>query len=237
MKGVERQLGRGGVRAGVTLVELLIALALMVAVAGLALPNMFSILARSTAEEGRRQALAALASARAEAIGAGEPVRVMAEPVGGGGADGDRASRGWRLRAVALEPEGEPGAGGQSAWLDDEDRWRPETVAALPAGWIVLASEAGGAIGGPMGGPEAVEPVELVTFLPDGGAIAPLSPVRFGAGDQRFALKVDRWSGRATLAIDRGEIDDADIEAGEMDRAASGDDEFGAGEFEEDPQW
>lgn len=233
---------RAGCRGGMTLVELLIALTLMVAVAGLALPNMFSILARSTAEEGRRQALAALASARAEAIGAGEPVRVVAE----------RREDGWRLRAEAVQAEGETagarGAGGMPG--DLEELWRPETVALLPRGWVALAPGGGGAgegVGDPGAGRgsggaqpvEAVEPVELVMFLPDGGAIRPAERPRFaagmGAGARQFALKVDRWSGRATLEEqarggrgggDEPEEDEADDEGEDRGGAGGGGGEF-----------
>jgi prepilin-type N-terminal cleavage/methylation domain-containing protein len=220
MEGLGRQLRRA--RAGMTLVELLIALALMVAVAGLALPNMFAILARSTAEEGRRQALGALAGARAEAIGAGEPVRVIAEPYAGG----------WRLRAQSLAPE----RNGRGAPEELEEGWTPETMAALPSGWIALAAQSAGASVAAAELIEAVEPVEVVTFLPDGGAMAPAERARFAAGERRFSLKVDRWSGRATLQTEpAGGSEDADEAEEESRRDDDESDEWGDGA--EGPQW
>lgn len=234
MDGSGGQLRHGGARAGMTLVELLIALALMVAVAGLALPNMFAILGRSTAEEGRRQSLGALAGARAEAIGAGEPVRVMAEPAEGAGGARGGGGGGWRLRARAIAPDG-----GELASAGPEaEGWAPESAAVLPAGWIVLAApEAGatGATGGDAAPVEAVEPVELVIFLPDGGALAPAEGVQFAAGERRFSLTFDRWSGRAALTAERtGEAEEeAGNEAGREGDAGAESEEWG----EEDPQW
>jgi len=113
-------------------------------------------------------------------------------------------------------------------------------VAVLPAGWIVLAApEPGaGAAGAAEAEPvEAVEPVELVIFLPDGGALAPSDSVRFAAGERRFSLTVDRWSGRAALTAEQpGEL--AEEPPGEAGRHRDGGGESGDWRTgEEEPQW
>ena len=180
-------------RAGMTLVELMIALALLVAVASLALPNMFAILSRSASAEGRRQALGALASARAEAMGRGRPMRVTAEPT----------ARGWQIRAVEITP-------GEDALVEDTPR--PVVLGSLPPQWVVL--EAGPAVAGAeVELVEAVEAVELITFLPDGGALAPEMAPTLAAASQRFVVHVDRWSGRASIEPVRPESDLASEDA------------------------
>jgi hypothetical protein len=52
-----------------------------------------------------------------------------------------------------------------------------------------------------------------VTFLPDGSALAPAAPARFGVGKRRFLLRIDRWSGRPSL--DAVSAIDADEGAGD----------------------
>ncbi|MFG0285631.1 MAG: Tfp pilus assembly protein FimT/FimU [Phycisphaerales bacterium JB039] len=169
-------------RAGMTLVELMIALALLVAVASLALPNMFAILARSASAEGQRQAAGALAAARAEAMGRGRPMRITAAPT----------DRGWQIRATEVAPPA------VDAFAESEAPAAPIVLGLLPAQWRVL-EPAEAVAGSDFDQIEALEPVELATFLPDGGALAPQPPPTLAAGSQLFQVRLDRWSGRATI--------------------------------------
>ena len=96
---------RGGRCAGFTITEILISLTLLLLVLGLVLPNMLARLAGSAAEEGRRQALSALAGARADAMRDGATLLVFQ----GRGQDQQAFHQGFWDGSDVQEILGDPG--------------------------------------------------------------------------------------------------------------------------------
>lgn len=197
---------------GLTLLELLIALALLAALGALVLPSLAGRIAAATADAAAEELAAAAGMARAHALSVGGAVALVA-------AVSPRAEReGWR------------GSGDHALWLYadgvSDDALRPEgddaapdrAEEALSAGARFLAElprgcslghslpERGGAGDWAVGEAAAAHGVEetppivrLAVFLPDGSPLRP-RPVYLGArGGRVFRLDLGPHSGRATV--------------------------------------
>lgn len=93
---IEASLGRSVRQRGFTVVELLVAVAVLALLVGVALPNLRGILVRNTVSAHTNDLLAALRLARAEAVKRGQAVQVLAS--------GGNFTNGW---AVIVVPTGE----------------------------------------------------------------------------------------------------------------------------------
>lgn len=189
-------------RRGLTLVEVLVALALVLALMALALPAVEGRLAEARFDAALRQTEAAMMVARAEAQRQGKPIRLVARPVRGG-------ELGLFMEAVdPATAAGDPGDSGAAGAA-------PATGAAAQSGvaWAVLpakvtvsetpppeAGETGGAATEisvePKGAPPS--PVTLAVFFADGSATSH-GLVYITGGDQTVSVRVNRWTGAAAI--------------------------------------
>lgn len=169
-------------RGGFTLLELIVVIVLLVALAGLALPGLFARLAGSTVEAVRTRLEAAGAICRADAQRSGEVVEMSA-----------RQERGAVvIRSRAVNPaRTDPAAG--------------EVLLELPPGYAVTATPPGRATIANQDGPIETSPLGavaglvLAVFQPDGSGTLPGE--RFVVvGGTVLELHLTRWSGRMTLA-------------------------------------
>lgn len=197
-------------RRGLTLVEVLAALALLVLLSALAMPALSGRLEESRFEAGKRQVEAAVMVCRAEALRQGRALRLVVRPMGRGefGLFMERVSAGEALAAAGREVQDSPGGGEESGVAPEDERGDLPTPV-----WSVLPGKVGvsgrppetGESDGEWGEPEGVaiadesappplEDVTIAVFFPDGSAVS-AGPVYITAGTLAAAGTVNRWTG------------------------------------------
>ncbi|MHC4142412.1 MAG: prepilin-type N-terminal cleavage/methylation domain-containing protein [Planctomycetota bacterium] len=207
-------------RRGVTLLELLLAIALLLALAGLVLPALFDRLTERAFESSAEIVRSQLLLARAHAQATGEPIEVLFET------DPSRvAARRFDVGLVDLGPEGD--ARGEENLTDEpfevtslDDEQAPETLR-VPEPWAErvladgvwiadrsgLAEEGSGGFGAEAGfraagddrieieGDETPRTIRLALFMPDGSAVL-AEPVWIrDEHGRRGLLTVNHWTG------------------------------------------
>lgn len=185
----------GRARAALTLIEVMVALAVMAALAAVVLPAALSrVREASVAEVGERLG-SALVQACVEAQRRGEVLEVVVLP-----------GRGGEVEVLLRRLEGES---------DDEQPWiGDEPLATLPAGVRVMQGGAEGAARGaePGGG------VVLGIVLPDGTVEAAGAPVVLEDADRRrHEVRVSRWDAKVTVAT----LTDPEAGAGGLEELSS----------------
>lgn len=211
-------------RRALTLLELLMAVALLVALASLVMPMVFGRLAATEASEAPSQLVASIVQARAQAARTGEPVRVIAKT----GEDGVvrivhepvRASVDSESAFVDLpttpdggmtarEPIDSPKADGAYVDLTLPKGCRIVSVASLEDQPVASGGAPADAIE-PVDDEGAVEPSEraLAILLPDGGAIAGERLALRTPNGLAYELSLDRWGYGAKL--ERWQAEDLD---------------------------
>ena len=229
-------------RRGLTLLETLIAIGLVLALAALSFPALIGLLDQRRFDGAGDQLGELLRLARAHAQATGEPVEVLYEP----------EPRVVRARVFRLDDaaSGTDPADDELPLFDAEDAPTPETV--IPDGWahrvlpdgVHLArrppaaddvetgwSELDDRAPDPVRLPSEDPPFRLAVFLPDGSALLG-RPAWVHDGEGRLArLSVDGWTGLATIQDAPPVTEEPGIDA-EMDDPLVPDDE----DFEpEDP--
>ena len=207
-------------RRGVTLLELLLAIVLLLALAGLVLPALFDRLTERAFESSAEIVRCQLLLARAHAQATGEPIEVLFE------SDPPRVAA-RRFDVGLVDPEPGRGAPGEENLSDEpfgvtslDDEQAPETRRipepwadrALADGvWIAkrwgLAEEGSGGLGAATGiwaardealeikADETPRTIRLALFMPDGSAVL-AEPVWIrGAHGRRGRLTVNHWTG------------------------------------------
>ena len=207
-------------RRGVTLLELLLAIALLLALAGLVLPALFDRLTERAFESSAEIVRSQLLLARAYAQATGEPIEVLFE------SDPPRVAA-RRFDVGLVDPERGGEAPGEENLRDEpfgvtslDDEQAPETLR-IPEPWAdrVLADgvwiadrsgfaeEGTGGLGAATGiraaggeeleikGDETLRTIRLALFMPDGSAVL-AEPVWIrGAHGRRGRLTVNHWTG------------------------------------------
>lgn len=194
-------------RSGLTLLELLIALALMAALVGTVLPMVANRAEPMQFEETLRHVKSAVEWCRADARRGGEPVELVAMV--------DASGRTLLVGVIFGGEEGASRAGvaASSAGTEAERVEAPRrTYLELPAGYRLTRGELDRAVEELAGSEDAFLPppvdevieeedrrVTVAIFLPDGGAIVG-EPVRLeGRRGMRAMLRVNPWTGSATI--------------------------------------
>lgn len=176
--------GRCAERDGFTLLEVVIALALLVAVSAVTLPMLFGRSGRTAWGEARARIESGVHLAQANARLEGRPFRVEADP-------GDPCV--LRLAPVPEVDASEWGAGAEAS--SGERRF----LAALPEACELSAgSETDGDAEG-ASAPKAADGAVLIGWvLPDGGFVqAP--DARLTLDERTATVTIERWTGRVTL--------------------------------------
>jgi Tfp pilus assembly protein FimT len=195
-------------RRGVTILELLVVIGLLLALASVALPIVVTRAAGSALPEAQQQVEAALMLARADAQRDSAPVRVRARACAQGGME---------LVAETVElRQGGTDRGAASADADGSDpvsgsdeRTRLSAVYTLPRG-IVLSDSVKSAdavahqpLAEPVTGGAAAAAsndwVLLAVFLPSGEAIRPGPRYLIDERGRAAELVVEPWSGRLSI--------------------------------------
>lgn len=184
-----------------TLIELVIALAVVLAIMSLVMPGVYARLIASRGQEARRMIDSSVIAARAAAARTGDPVRVMTRHR----ADGIVDIVHVRLRergsddalAGALDPEMVDDA---SAMLDDEQRRDAEIDLSLPTGCRVSALstlESYGSVEAMVEDEQLVGESDLTVaiLMPDGSAMPGRSLVLITPRGFAHRLSVREWSG------------------------------------------
>lgn len=209
-----------------TVLELLVVTALLVAIASIVVPSVIDRASRFEIADAAQRVAAAIEAARAEAITAAHPVRVIAIERSGRVWVEMRAVEPGQLGIVAAEAaSGELDPLGESPRSQESDLEAPalwaERLADLPRGlavtarlpaWFPAWGEAGlddpaEPLPSDPWGSSSPEPITLALFLPDGSAVA-LGP--------RYLVR------SADLASDSAAPERASFEAGDMPDAATG---------------
>jgi prepilin-type N-terminal cleavage/methylation domain-containing protein len=194
-------------RQAFTLLELLVALALLVVVTGLALPALVGRMEGARLDAALRVVGAAVVSARAEAQERGEPVVLLAV----------RSGTGDRLVIESLErgEEGESRGARGSEGVSSLQTW-----AELPEGVNLdlnppAESHAGEQLA--ESSSQRAAPLRLAIFLPDGAA-AGCGTVYLRSGERTFAITLNRWTGGvSTTELDATQMDSAPESGGPGD--------------------
>lgn len=163
----------GRARRALTLIEVMVALAVMAALAAVVLPAALSRVREAGVGEIGERIGGALVLACVEAQRRGEVLEVVAQGEGSGDLDL------W-LRPLDAAAEGEE----EPRWIGDEP------LATLPAGVRVAAGD--GARG------DRVEAVVAVV-LPDGTVEAGETLILEDGGGGRLEVRLSRWDGRVTV--------------------------------------
>lgn len=194
---------RGGVRGveiprrAFTLIEVLISLAILVALTGLLWPATQGWMDSARFRETAAQLPGVLASVRADVRRDGIPCRVVARSTGG-----VETLMVERIESVAKPDEAERP---QAASASTGSKGRK--VMELPSGCAIVRATSDGASQeqGREGDEarrdevDAGDGVTLVVFLPDGSAISAEEVSFTGSGGRSIPLIFDRWTGRARL--------------------------------------
>ncbi|MHC4129051.1 MAG: hypothetical protein ACYSWT_16685 [Planctomycetota bacterium] len=236
-------------RRGVTLLELLLAIALLLALGGLVLPALFNRLPERAFESSAEIVRSQLLLARAHAQATGEPIEVLFAT------DPPRvAARRFDASLVTLEPQADASdaLGGQDepfevTSLDDEEA--PEDLR-IPEPWaervladgVWIADRPGLPEGEPAGfggeaellaaGDEDVERdevprvIRLALFMPDGSAVL-AEPVWVRDGHGRSGrLTVNHWTGLPSFERVTGVVQEAEGEEDEQPEPEDPDEEL-----------
>lgn len=174
-------------RNGFTLLEVVIALALLVAVSAVTLPMLFARSGRTAWAEARAQIESGVHLAQADARLEGRPFRVEADP-------GDPCV--LRLAPIPEADEFETGA--KAGTAPGERRF----LAALPEACELSAGgESEEHAQGAPASKDADGPVLIGWVLPDGGFVqAP--DARLALDERAATVNIERWTGRVTLRED-----------------------------------
>lgn len=247
--GLERRCG------GFSLIELMIAIAILVALTALVLPAGMGWIARERFVEAGRQLPAALATARADARHDGVARRVTASV----NEAGRIVIMAQRLDVAAMEAEAAASDATAADARTVASEQRPaKLLMELPAGCGIVSSagaepdaeatsdgdreQVSGGDGSGTAKSAAskqpvvsaqredsnlpVEPVTVVVYLADGGAVAPAKTLLTGPGGRLAPIWFDRWTGRAhvgervTLAPAAPESADRDSTGAAEDRSS-----------------
>jgi prepilin-type N-terminal cleavage/methylation domain-containing protein len=188
---------------GVTLVELLAAVSILVVVTALSLPAVQSRLAGARLDAAQGQVEAAVLAARAEAMRSGRALELLARA----GKDGEveliirRVEQGLASRERQAHKDRRPGE--RAARTGSVWGLLPKgvTVAnrALETGREGQAGNFGDAGGGPGEEPAPSGDVRIAVFCPDGTAIGSAS-ASLSDGESELAIRVNEWIGGASLS-------------------------------------
>lgn len=210
--------GTGVRQSGFTLIEVIVALAILVGLGSLVIPAVWSRLSDASGEAVAREIEVAVGLARGEAIRAAEPIRLVliSEPSGEVRLVGRRLER---EAAPALAPDrfvgpvfdvpdavdegGSPGEDRLLAALPRGVRISREPPVTEGWGEVGVGGSVGGGVGD-LGFAEGLDPgllgsegVTVGVLLPTGGAV-PGAPVHlWRAGGWSLVLVLDPWTGRA----------------------------------------
>jgi prepilin-type N-terminal cleavage/methylation domain-containing protein len=200
---------------GVTLVELLAAISILVVVTALSLPAVQSRLAGARMEAAQGQIEAAVLATRAESVRAGKALVLVA-----------RAGVKGEVELVVMPLEGERTAGGASGEGRGEGVQRRGTVwCVLPGGVRVMedppvgsADETSPVAAPARGDAERAEAdVQIAAFCPDGTAVA--GAAYLSDGSVVLSISVNEWLGGAGFAAYVPPVEEADEKpAGEVGR-------------------
>lgn len=198
-------------RRGVTLLELLLAIALVLAVGALVMPALVDRLGERAFESSAEIVRSQLLLARAHAQATGEPVEVRFEP------EPPRVAARWfEPDPGSLElPEddaGGPGLQAASADLPSADEDEAPDALVIPEPWADRLLADGvritdrpdvvdGAAEQPVasGQDETLRPIRIALYMPDGSAVL-AEPVWFHDDHgRRGRLTVNRWTGLPTF--------------------------------------
>lgn len=177
-------------RRGFSMIELLIVVAIVVALGAVVSASLLGWGADARFEEASRRVESAFVIARADALREGRALAIMARP--------DRGRDGMDLVLETFDPEGGSEAGARPS----------RRLVALPDGVRVvdrLESQDGAGTAAP-GADAAVQAgaggsVRLCVMLPDGGAWASAPVYLVGPGDRAAKIGVNRWTGTARIEV------------------------------------
>lgn len=177
---------------GFSLLELLIAIAILAGLTGLVLPAVHGWIAQARFDETARQLPGVFATARADTRGDGIARRIVAARTAAGGCV---------ITAEKITPRAAEGdaarAGGQEATGP-----RPVVLIELPAGCEVRTASEAMEVAPSVGASDGLGAVPIVVYLPDGGAVAAARTVLLGPGGRKTPLRFDRLTGRLHLGSD-----------------------------------